>query len=70
MLQKYNPVNENLIYCVNGKLLKRDVTYDDILKLTEIRIKRISKFDKFKADEQIKGLEQKIEAGEKNLETR
>ena len=51
------------------KLLKRDVTYDDILKLTEIRIKRISKFDKFKADEQIKGLEEKIEACEKNLET-
>ena len=24
MLQKYNPLNENLIYSVNGKLLRRD----------------------------------------------
>lgn len=34
-------------------LLKRDVTQDDILRLTEIRIKRISKFNSFKADELI-----------------
>lgn len=41
-------------------LLKRVVTTEDITKLTEIRIKRISKFDSFKADEQIKGLEAEI----------
>jgi len=42
------------------KLLKRDVTQEDIVRLTEIRIKRISKFDAFKADEHIKGLEANI----------
>ena len=38
------------------KLLKREVTEDDIVRLTEIKIKRISKFDAFKADEEIRGL--------------
>lgn len=49
------------------KLLKRDITQDDIVKLTEIRIKRISKFDSFKANEEIKALEEKIGEAEKNL---
>jgi topoisomerase IV subunit A len=43
------------------KLLKRDVTEDDIVRLTEIKIKRISKFDSFKADEEIRGLEKTTE---------
>ena len=38
----------------------RDITEEDILKLTEIKIKRISKFDSFKADEIIHGLEEKL----------
>ncbi|MBA9078694.1 DNA gyrase/topoisomerase IV subunit A [Rufibacter quisquiliarum] len=38
-------------------LLRREVTQDDIIRLTEIKIKRISKFDAFKADEYIKKLE-------------
>jgi len=42
------------------KLFVRDVTRDDILRLTEIKIKRISKFDKKKADEEMKELEKKI----------
>ncbi|HEY1044933.1 MAG TPA: DNA gyrase/topoisomerase IV subunit A [Bacteroidia bacterium] len=42
------------------KLLRREVTMDDIAKLPEIRIKRISKYDSFKADEYIKGLEEQI----------
>jgi len=49
------------------KLLKREVTEDDIVRLTEIKIKRISKFDAFKADEEIRGLEKSIEETEKNL---
>jgi topoisomerase-4 subunit A len=49
------------------KLLKREVTQDDIARLTEIKIKRISKFDSFKADEEIRALEQTIEETEKNL---
>lgn len=39
------------------KLFKREITQDDIVRLTEIKIKRISKFDAFKADEEIRGLE-------------
>ncbi|MEY4110348.1 MAG: hypothetical protein RLZZ46_703, partial [Bacteroidota bacterium] len=42
------------------KLFKRDIIQDDIVKLTEIKIKRISKFDAFKADEEIKGLEAQL----------
>ncbi len=40
--------------------LRRVVTQDDIIRLTEIKIKRISKFDSFKADEHIKGVEAEI----------
>jgi len=42
------------------KLFKRAITKDDILRLTEIRIKRISKYNEFKADEQILALEDEI----------
>jgi topoisomerase-4 subunit A len=49
------------------KLLKREVTEEDIVRLTEIKIKRISKFDSFKADEEIKALENDIAETEKNL---
>ncbi len=44
-----------------GNLL-REVTDEDITRLTEIRIKRISKFDKDKADQHILDLEGKIES--------
>ncbi len=40
--------------------LKRAVTEDDIVKLTEIKIKRISKFDNDKANHFIESLEDKI----------
>lgn len=43
------------------KHLLRKVTEDDIVRLTEIKIKRISKFDSNKADDNIKALEGKIE---------
>ncbi|ATC64522.1 DNA topoisomerase [Nibricoccus aquaticus] len=39
------------------KDLRREVTDDDITRLTEIKIKRISKFNRFQADEGIKKLE-------------
>ncbi len=42
------------------KHLKRAVTEDDIVRLTEIRIKKISKFDIDKAKQFIEGLEDKI----------
>lgn len=50
------------------KLFKREITKEDITKLTEIRIKRISKFDKKKADELIKGIEADIEQVKYDLE--
>ncbi len=40
--------------------LKRGVTTDDIVRLTEIRIKRISKFDIDKAQQKIEALEDQI----------
>ena len=44
----------------SGIKLIRELTEEDILKLTEIRIKRISKFDSFKADEIIKKVEEDL----------
>ncbi|MEZ4990899.1 MAG: DNA gyrase/topoisomerase IV subunit A [Saprospiraceae bacterium] len=41
--------------------LLRDVTEEDIVRLTEIKIKRISKFNSFKADELIAKLEEELE---------
>ena len=49
------------------KIFKRAITQDDILRLLEIRIKRISKFDSFRADELIKGFEDEIEEVEGHL---
>ncbi len=51
------------------KLLMREVSEEDIVRLTEIKIKRISKFDKKKADEYIKGLEGEMEETKKNLKS-
>lgn len=42
------------------KHLKREVTEEDIVRLTEIRIKRISKFDIEKAQQKIEALEDQI----------
>ncbi|KRP36262.1 MAG: DNA topoisomerase [Opitutaceae bacterium BACL24 MAG-120322-bin51] len=49
------------------KIFKRTVTRDDILRLLEIKIKRISKFDAIRADELIKGLEETIEETQRHL---
>jgi topoisomerase IV subunit A len=45
----------------------REITDDDIVRLTEIKIKRISKFDAFKADEIIKGINEKLKVVDYNL---
>jgi topoisomerase IV subunit A len=42
------------------KQLRRPVTEDDLVRLTEIRIKRISAYNRFQADEQIKRIEEGI----------
>jgi topoisomerase-4 subunit A len=49
------------------KLLKREVTEDDLVRLTEIKIKRISKFNAFEADEHILSLEKDIDQTQKHL---
>jgi len=48
--------------------LKRAVTEDDIARLTEIKIKRISKFDIDKAKQLIEGLENEIEGVKHHLD--
>ncbi|WKW47579.1 DNA gyrase/topoisomerase IV subunit A [Myroides sp. JBRI-B21084] len=50
------------------KNLKRAVTTEDIVRLTEIRIKRISKFDLDKAQEKLDALEGDIEKVKHNIE--
>ena len=47
--------------------LMREVTREDIIQLTEIKIKRISRFDVKKADEHIKGLESELEEVKNHL---
>jgi topoisomerase IV subunit A len=49
-----NPSEEKIL------ALNRNITDDDVHKLTEIKIRRISKYNEFKADEYIKGLEDEI----------
>ncbi len=49
------------------KQLRREVTDEDITRLTEIRIKRISAFNRFQADEAIKKIEAGIKETKANL---
>ena len=50
------------------KLLKQVVSKDDIIKLTEIKIKRISKFDIDKADKKIEQIEDEIKKTNHDLD--
>ncbi|HEY8935985.1 MAG TPA: DNA gyrase/topoisomerase IV subunit A [Cyclobacteriaceae bacterium] len=49
------------------KKFYREITTEDIVKLTEIRIKRISKFDAFKANELLRDLEKELKETEHHL---
>lgn len=49
------------------KKFYREITTDDIVRLTEIKIKRISKFDAFKADEQMRDLEKQLKETQHHL---
>ncbi len=53
----------------NDKRLRlfRELTDDDVVRLTEIRIKRISKYNSFKADEQIQALLDELAQTEHHL---
>ena len=69
-LQKYVITPSNPGYAqekVKIRLL-REVTEEDILRLTEIRIKRISKFNSFKADEEIAKLNEELTTVKHHLE--
>jgi topoisomerase-4 subunit A len=45
----------------------REITQEDLVRLTEIRIKRISKFDAFKADELMRRLQEELKEVNHNL---
>ena len=45
----------------------REIVRDDIIRLTEIKIKRISRFDSFKADEMMRKLEEDLKQTEHHL---
>ena len=49
------------------KQFYRDITEEDLIRLTEIKIKRISKYDGFKAEELMRRLEQELTETEDNL---
>lgn len=49
------------------KTLRREVTDEDITRLTEIRIKRISAYNRFQADEAIQKIEEGIKETKANL---
>ena len=50
------------------KRLKREITRDDVLKLCEKPVRKISKFDLKKADEQLADIEAKMEQARYNLD--
>lgn len=50
------------------KLFRREITEEDITRLTEIKIKRISKYNSLKADEVIKGIEIEMDEVDNHLE--
>lgn len=54
----YDAVDEGLEPFKKG--LRREVTRDDVVKLTELRFIRISRYDSSKADELIKGIEEEM----------
>ncbi len=61
-LKKYVIVpNEEAAIGDNRLQLKRELTQEDYSRLTEIRIKRISKYNTFKSNEQIKQLEDDLQ---------
>ncbi|MCQ2150789.1 MAG: DNA gyrase/topoisomerase IV subunit A [Bacteroidales bacterium] len=49
-------------------LLKREITMEDILKLVEKPVRKISKFDTKAVDEKIRGIEEQIRAVSDNIE--
>ena len=61
-----NAINEGLEPFIN--VLKKEINEDDIVRLTEIKIKRISKYDINKADKKINQIEEELENVQFNLD--
>jgi len=61
-----NAINKGLGPFIN--VLKKDINEDDIIRLTEIKIKRISKYDIDKADKKINQIEQDLKSIQFNLD--
>ncbi len=60
-LRKYIATPEDKKTNDTRLILMREITREDIAKLTEIKIKRISKYNSFKTDELISNLEKELE---------
>jgi topoisomerase IV subunit A len=68
-LKKYVATPSDAVVASDTRLrLMRDITEDDLVKLTEIKIKRISKYNSFKADEYIADLEEELKQVRHDLE--
>ena len=61
-----NAINKGLEPFIN--LLKKDINEDDIIRLTDIKIKRISKYDIDKADKKINQIEEDLKSVQFNLD--
>ena len=61
-----NAINKGLEPFVN--VLKKDINEDDIIRLTDIKIKRISKYDIDKADKKINQIEEDLKSVQFNLD--
>ncbi|MBL7826046.1 MAG: DNA gyrase/topoisomerase IV subunit A [Saprospiraceae bacterium] len=69
-LRKYVITPSEDGYAKEAKKIKllRDITEEDLVRLTEIKIKRISKFNSFKADEEIAKLNDELVQTKHHLE--
>lgn len=67
-LQKYVATPSNKKPNDPRLVMMRDITQDDIIKLTEIKIKRISKYNSFKADEHIASIEEELKQVQYDLD--
>ena len=61
-----NAINKGLEPFIS--VLKKDINEDDIIRLTEIKIKRISKYDIDKADKKINQIEEDLKSVQFNLD--
>ncbi len=68
-LDKYVVTPSDAAYAKDSKRIKllRDITEEDIVRLTEIRIKRISKYNSFKADDDMAKLGAELEETKHHL---